>query len=666
MLKQLFNVIPDAVLVVDAEGRIELANPQAEILFGYPSQGLVGVVLEALMPEGVRHRHRMHRADYMANPRLRPMGGTGQTLIGQRRDGTEFPVEIALGSIQTEDGTRYLASIRDISESQRARQALVRARYDGLVARIGQLVLASTDEETAIGQLPAELAAALGVEAVAIVSASSEHDRLQIRTASGLSKAIESATLSSLTADNLLGQVIVTGQPMIIEDFTDSSHPCRPLIEAGLRSGLLVALFDRDRPVGAMMALSMRPRSFDHDAMHCLQSIANLISTLIQRRHTEEQLAHSQRLDAIGQLTGGIAHDFNNLLTVVSGNLQLLEDECPENPSIRDLVESAQRAVGHGAALTRKLLAFARRQHLSPRPIHPGPMLDEIGTMLRRTLGELVKVEIQSQPDIAPIYADLAQLESALLNLALNARDAMPRGGRLTIAVREVQFGSEAERLELQPGHYVVFTIADTGHGMAPEVLAHAFEPFFTTKEPGKGNGLGLSMVYGFVKQSGGQLHAESRLGYGTRIELFLPATPCPDEEAIEPAVASVWRGNESILVVEDEPVVREIAVAFLHSLGYRVQAVDDAAKALQRLVADPAIALLFSDVALGNDMNGAELGIAARQLRPDLPVLLTSGYEHPAPSLNGETTCHFHLLRKPYRREELAAAVRSQLDQNA
>ncbi len=664
MLSQLFDVIPDAMLVVDAEGRIELANPQAETMFGYPPQGLAGVVLEALMPEGVRHRHRMHRAGYMDNPRLRPMGGSGQTLIGQRRDGSEFPIEIALGSIHTENGTRYLASIRDISESQRARQVLVRARYDGLVARIGQLVLASTDEETAFGQLPAELAAALDVEAVVIVSAASGHERLQVRTSNGLSKETESAVLAALAADSQLGQVIVTGQPLIVEDFADPLYPCTPMIETGLRSGLLVALLDRDRPVGALMALSTRPHSFDHDALHCLQSTANLVSTLIQRRHTEEQLAHSQRLDAVGQLTGGIAHDFNNLLTVVSGNLQLLEDECPENPAIRDLVESAQRAVGHGAALTRKLLAFARRQHLSPRPIHPGPMLQEIGTMLRRTLGELVKVEIQSQPDIAPIYADLAQLESALLNLSLNARDAMPRGGKLTIAVREIELRSEAERMELKPGRYVVFTIADTGHGMAPGVLAHAFEPFFTTKEPGKGNGLGLSMVYGFVKQSGGQLHAESRLGYGTRIELFLPAALSVGEESAEPEAVSAWRGNESILVVEDEPAVRDIAVAFLHSLGYRVQAVDDAAKALQRLAADPTIALLFSDVALGDDMNGAELGIAAQRLRPDLPVLLTSGYEHHDLPLAGENAGHFHLLRKPYRREELAAAVRSQLDQ--
>jgi PAS domain S-box-containing protein len=663
VIKQVFQLVPDALVLVDETGRILEANEQAGRLFGYPREDLLGLAVEQLMPAAARQGHHLHRTAYMDNPRVRPMGASGQSLTGMRRDGCYFPVEIALSPIEVDGHWRYLASIRDVSETQRARQALVRARFDRLVAHVGQLALSAADEDSVITRLPIEIAETLDIEALAIFALRADKARLQL-----LASHVDVES-SSPWNDAALGTFYVAAladRPQIVEnlelhrgvEFTDG------LLLRGFRSSLVVPLLERDRPLGVILALSRRPGAFDHDTQHCLQSIGNLLSASMQRRRAEERLAHAQRLEAIGQLTGGVAHDFNNLLTVVSGNLQLLELELPENPAVRELVHGALRAVDHGAALTSKLLAFARRQRLTPRAVHPHRLLEDLGTILRRTLGERVRIDISCDASVAPIFADPAQLESALLNLALNARDAMPRGGQLRLAAVETSVGADAGMLDLEAGRYVVFSVVDTGLGMTPEVLARAFEPFFTTKESGKGNGLGLSMVYGFVRQSGGQIRAQSRLGYGTTIEMYFPLavvdTPAARSPTLQPERADA---RVKILVVEDEPDVRRVAVAFVQSLGYGVRAVGDAQAALAALDEDRDVAMLFSDVALGDGMNGMELATAALQRRPGLAVLLTSGHDRPASQSNDETSESFELLPKPYRREELAAALRRQLD---
>jgi len=382
----------------------------------------------------------------------------------------------------------------------------------------------------------------------------------------------------------------------------------------------------------------------------------------VQRRRTEDQLAHSQRLDAIGQLTGGIAHDFNNLLTIISGSLQLLADEPAQRPGTTELIDGALRSVARGAELTGQLLAFARRQRLNPTAVEPGTLLREMQSMLGRTLGELVRIEVHCDEDLPCAYADAMQLDTALVNLALNARDAMPRGGELALSARECWVAVDESRPELRAGHYVVFSVTDTGHGMNAETRNRAIEPFFTTKDLGRGSGLGLSMVYGFVRQSGGCLQIDSQLGYGSRIDLFLPVAPVSgtSQAPAESHAAEVHRGGgETVLVVEDEAAVRSIAAAFLRSFGYEVRAVATAEEALRQLRQDACVALLFSDIMLGSGMDGSQLAAVARRLRPDLPVLLTSGHGRDAGGNHGAA---FEVLRKPYRREQLAAAVRRQL----
>jgi PAS domain S-box-containing protein len=658
MFQELFQNAPDAIIVVDHAGRVVRANPQAERLFGYAESELRDQPIEMLMPERVRDVHHTHLHGYVGRPHVRPMG-TGQELIGLKRDGQQFPVEIALSPINTPEGRLFLASVRDISETQRARQAIVRARYDAAVAELGQHALASPDLDAALAPVPRLVAKALGVEAVAIVFKHPQTLQTRTRAAFGVRREFldglpwptivpEDRSQASAVSPSGEGPIFMVGDA---------------LVGSGFAGAVVLPLVDRDESMGALVVLPREQRRFDHDGLYFLQSVANLLASAMLRARTEEQLSHAQRLEAIGQLTGGIAHDFNNLLTVVSGNLQILEDELADRPSAREIISSALRAVGRGAELTRKLLAFARRQRLAPRACDPEKLLAELGSMLRRTLGETVNLEISCPPEILHVFVDPGQLDNALVNLALNARDAMPRGGDLMISASLSNIDDADATAELAAGDYVVLTVRDTGMGMAPDVLARAFEPFFTTKGHGKGSGLGLSMVYGFVKQSGGHLTVDSKLGYGTRIDLHLPAAKSLASETAPASPRSAVRGNESILVVEDEADVRDIAVSFLESLGYAVIAAASAAAALEQLARRTDFALLFSDVVLGAGMSGVELAHEARRLRPGLPVLLTSGYEHAALQGEAHNASEFILLQKPYRREDLSAAVRRVLD---
>lgn len=663
MFSSLFDSIPDALVVVDRDGRIVAANARAETLFGYPPDGLDGLPVEALVPDDARERHRHHAAGYMARPRIRPMGDTEQSLTGQRLDGSRFPVEIALSPFDSESGTRFLASIRDVSESRRVQQSLLRARYDALLARVGQLAVESSDSESVIQAIPSLLAEQLQVQSV-VLAMTRAGGGIEVRAASGLPDEWERIASDLAEPHSQAWQALSRGNPLAIGEAGPAL--AGSLLMAGgsaERGGVVVPLLDREQPMGALVAMAAIPHRFDHDTLHVLQSVAHLLATLLQRRRSEEQLVHAQQLEAIGQLTGGIAHDFNNLLTVMSGSLQLLELEYPAETGASELIASALRSVARGAELTSKLLAFARRQRLNPQAVDVVAMLVELERMLARTLGESVRIQVQCEPDLPAAWADPVQLDTALVNLAINARDAMPRGGELTLSAQARTLPDDEPGAELPPGRYVLIAVADTGHGMTPETLARAVEPFFTTKESGRGSGLGLSMVYGFVRQSGGLLRFDSELGYGTRVDLLLPVARTAAATAANTSTARIGNGaGETILVVEDEPAVRDISAGFLRSLGYRVHTCANAEQALTQLAEHPDIDLLFSDVMLGSGMDGHELAAVARQQRPDLPVLLTSGYDDSQARMRPATPARFELLRKPFRREQLAAAVQRRL----
>ncbi|MCE9649814.1 MAG: PAS domain S-box protein [Parvibaculum sp.] len=383
---------------------------------------------------------------------------------------------------------------------------------------------------------------------------------------------------------------------------------------------------------------------------------------LSEQKEMEARLRQSQRLEAIGQLTGGVAHDFNNLLTVILGNAEALADRLNDDQRSRVLAEMTRTAAERGADLTNRLLAFARRQPLEPQTCDVNKLVARMDGLIRRMLDEDIEIEVVRGAGLWTAMVDPSQLEAAILNLSVNARDAMPDGGRLTIETANAHIDSSYadQHVEVAAGQYVMLSVSDNGMGMPPEVASRAFEPFFTTKAVGKGSGLGLSMVYGFVKQSGGHVKIYSETGQGTNVKIYLPrgeteAPDAPDRKRD----AEDQRGNELILLVEDNDLVRSYVDGQLKSLGYRVISVDNGPEALEVVRSGEEIDLLFTDVVMPGGLNGRQLAEEARKLKPGLKVLFTSGYTENAIVHHGRLDRGVHLLSKPYRRSELAAKVR-------
>jgi PAS domain S-box-containing protein len=389
------------------------------------------------------------------------------------------------------------------------------------------------------------------------------------------------------------------------------------------------------------------------------------IRDLTVRKKMEEDLGQAQKMEAIGQLTGGLAHDFNNLLTVISGNLEMLERRLDGSDDKEILIE-AQEATELGAKLASRLLAFGRRQPLNPRPIDLNALANGMADLLRRTLGATIQIEVRLAPALPATLADPGQFENALLNLALNARDAMPDGGRLVIETEAVTIDTPiGTDVDIPPGTYVTMAITDTGTGMPPEVCRRAFEPFFTTKEAGKGSGLGLSMVYGFVKQSGGHVHLYSELGTGTTVRIYLPTRGGDWASAAKPRAGGAARVTscETVLVVEDDRRVRRLSVRRLKELGYTVIEADSGPAALAVLDRGEAIDLAFTDVVMPGGMTGIAFAQEARRRRPALKILFTSGYADPAMLTEGVPTENAGWLSKPYSTQDLQTKLRELLD---
>ncbi|MBL8836211.1 MAG: PAS domain S-box protein [Alphaproteobacteria bacterium] len=624
-LQAVLNTVVDGVILIDANGSVQMFNPACERLFGYAAAEVIGRNVKMLMPSPFHEAHDSYLDNYRQTGE-RKIIGIGREVVGRRRDGTTFPMDLSVGEANLGGSSVFVGIIHDLTDRKRTELAL----KDG-AARLRAVV------DTA-------------VDGVILIDASGSVQMFN--------PACE--RLFGYATDEVIGRNVKMLMPSPFHEAHDT------YLENYRRTGERKIIGIGREVVGQRKDGTTFPMDLSvGEATDNGQSIfVGIIHDLSDRKRTEEQLVQAQKMEAVGQLSGGIAHDFNNLLTVIVGNAELLSDTLKARPDLKKIADTVIAAAERGAELTRRLLAFGRRQTLRPVEVDCNKLVGGMQELLRRTLREDIDVRATLETGLWSIFADAAQLESAILNLALNAQDAMPGGGALTITTSNIPLDERYHSLhpEVPSGDYVMLAVTDDGEGMPPEVRERVFEPFFTTKEVGKGSGLGLSMVYGFVKQSNGHVTIYSEQGLGTTVRLYLPASSHQaaagrDDDA--PENADVPGGKGVILVAEDDPFVRSYAVASLESLGYEVLAAVDGHEALARLSEPIDIALLFTDVVMPGGINGWELADRAQKMRPGLKVLLTSGYAVETLASRGRLRPDMVVLNKPYRKAEMARRIR-------
>jgi PAS domain S-box-containing protein len=600
-------------------------NPEAERLFGRARKTMIGHdfcgLLDANTHEGFGRRHLERvlagRPARGVEGRVRQSDGTERVLL--------WNATRLLGAKRRTMGV--IAVAQDITEREKAEQALREreARMSSVISTAPDAII-TIDSHGLIQSFSATAEKLFGYEAGEVI---------------GRNVKILMPQPHRSAHDAYIARYLTTGQKRII----------------GIGRQV-----EAQRKDGTIFPIELAVGEVKHGATHVF---TGFIRDITARAKLEQDLRQAHKMEAIGQLTGGLAHDFNNLLTVITGNLEMLEARL-ERPDDRELLKEAEEAADLGAKLAGRLLAFGRRQPLNPKAIELSALAGSMMDLLRRTLGESIEIE----PRLAKtrtIVADPGQVENTLLNLAINARDAMPDGGHLIIETADADIDRDyaAAHGDIEPGSYALLAVSDTGVGMSEEVRQRAFEPFFTTKGPASGSGLGLSMVYGFVKQSGGHVQLYSEPGHGTSVRIYLPVQK---QESAAPRPADRPRGvqtakGETILVTEDDARVRKVSVRRLKQLGYKVIEAGDGRSALAVLDGGAAVDLLFTDLVMPGGMTGLELAHAARARRPDLAVLFTSGYADPAIVKGGMLTERADWLAKPYSALDLASKLRRLLD---
>ncbi|MDZ4739303.1 MAG: PAS domain S-box protein [Alphaproteobacteria bacterium] len=650
-LVRILDTADDAIISIDENQTITLFNRGAERIFGYTAAEVIGSNLKKLLPPKSAHAHEeLVRQFGASHVQSRRMGERG-TVAGRRKDGSEFPAEVSISKASASEGLTYTAILRDISLRVKADQLLrEREQRLRLALSAGQMGVFQIDETSGIGQYDETALRLLGLPmtqaespAEFLIDCAHRNDRETVR-----------ARLARARQDggdyDLELRVPLSGDRVR----WIAAHGFCELDAQRLAFRTTGVLYDITDRKAIEQALEARVE----------ERTAALRNEIERREEAQAALVRSQKLQAVGELAGGMAHDFNNLLTVITGNLELLGLRQLDDKA-RDLIRRAGQAASMGARLVGRLLTIGGRQRLQPIDLDLNEITRSMTDVLKRTLGDAIEIQASFAADLRPALADVSEVENAILNIAINARDAMPGGGKLVIMTTNKSLGPDdvVGETGLRPGDYVMLSISDTGTGMPPEVLARVFEPFYTTK-PGRGTGLGLSTIYGFAKQSGGHLTIYSEVGKGTSVRLYLPrADGSRIAHAHEPqSPIEEGAAGETVLVVEDNADVRDVTIKRLDTLGYRVVAAANAPAAIAILERRDDFDLVFSDVIMPGGMSGFDLARWVRANKPSIKVLLTSGFTGEIAKSGDADPVDVELLRKPYAIAELARAVREAL----
>jgi PAS domain S-box-containing protein len=628
----------DAIVSKDLNGTVTSWNRGAEAVFGYRADEMVGRPIAVLFPPD-----RLTEEDTILAKLRRGERIEHFETVRRRKDGRPIDVSLTISPVLDAAGRIIGASkiARDITEKKRAERAL-RDLNENLERRIAD-ALAERKLWVSVFESTDAMIVALGLDYR--VLAGNDAWRNEFEAVYGVRPRVGDNLLDLLAgrpeeqaAARALWDRALAGEEFMVAEAFGNPERQRPYYELSFN----VLVDDRaGKRIGAFM--------YARNVTERMREQARLAAA-------EAALRQAQKLEAVGQLAAGMAHDFNNLLTAILGNLELAEMYVVDE-RVRKLVQAAARSAQRGAKLNEQVLAFSRKQHLAPQSVDLNALVVGVEEMLRRTLGGTITVRSALAPDPWPALVDPHQFELVILNLAINARDAMPLGGRILIETRGVKASEVDKSLDLAPGDYVLVSVADTGTGMSEEVLARACEPFYTTKDVGKGSGLGLAQVYGFARQSGGGMRIRSAVGQGTTVELYLPRSFVPAEVPVglQQQAGRAGAGRRTVLVVDDQDEVRDVAAAQLEALGYGVVQAASGKAALDLLGSGSGVDLLVVDYAMPG-MSGTDLARAAREKCPDLPVLIVTGYADTA-RVDGQIP-RARLMKKPYRMAELAGAL--------
>ena len=617
------NSASDGIISINTLGIVESFNKGAETIFGYSAEEVIGKNVSMLMPAPHRERHNDYISRYLTTKEAKIIGKTVE-LKAQRKDGTLVPIELTVSESQYAGKFTFIGIIRDISERRHAAEQLNKL-------------------SRAVTQSP-----------VSIIITNAQGNIEYVNP--------KFTQVTGYEYDEIIGK-----NPRLLKSGETPPEEYKRLWETISAGGQWRGMLHNVKKNGELFweSATISPiRNMDGEISHYLA----VKEDITERLETQNQLAHALKVEAAGQLTSGIVHDFNNLLTIITGNLQLLLEGIGRRGTkeVKAIIADAISASMDSGELIQRLLVLSRKEKLHTQEIDINAVITDNVRFLDRMLGQSINVNIDLDSDIQAVMADQNQLECALLNLAVNAQDAMPDGGNLTIKTARITIGPDtsAGNKELESGNYIAITVSDTGMGMDMKVIERACEPFFTTKAAGKGSGLGLSMVYSFAKQSAGQLHISSTPGTGSQITLLLPESDYGiNDQKTEKITRHIPGGMETILVVEDNNNVRRFAVRSLQKLGYQVLETDNSDTAMEIIASnEQSIDLLFSDIIIPGDKNGYELALWSRKNNPNVRILLTTGLRDGTFDEQSIYSDELQLLRKPYSLEILAQYIRDQL----